>query len=496
MKITGMVGKALLVLLATVVFCSTAEAQNKPAKHKRRPGTVLFKFKDDATPEQINSASALLMQFNARLDRQMRDGGSLRIKSPVAQVVSEETLAMKLMLSGAVEYAEPDYVVEALLTPNDPSFTSQWWLNTVRAPAAWDLTTGTSSVIVAVCDTGVQSSHPDLAANLLPGYNTYLNVANAEDTHGHGTMVAGCIGAIGNNGLGVAGMAWKIKILPIRITYADGVGSAYVSDMAEGLTYAADNGAKVINCSFSGFNSSTIETAAQYCRGKGALVCFAAGNSAVDMTVGYPDTANIVVIGATTSSDTLASFSNYGKPIDVVAPGASILTTAMGGGYATVSGTSFASPITAGLAALLYSVKPTATPAEIEGYITKTCKDLGAVGEDNTFGAGLIQADAAIKLAINAPAPTAPAAPTGLTVTTAKRVITLKWTDNATNETAYYVERAKGTGAFSRVATLAANTTTYKQSVSAGTYTYRVRAYSSSTALYSGYSNTATITVK
>ncbi len=498
MKITGFLGKVLLLFVCAALLCPTAEAQNKPAKHKRRPGTVLFKFKPDATPAQVNAASAILLQFNTRLDRQMRDGGSLRVKSPLAQVVSEETLAMKLLASGAVEYAEPDYEVQALVTPNDPSFASQWWLTTVRAPAAWDLTTGTSSVIVAVCDTGVQSTHPDLAANLiLPGYNTYLNNTNAEDTQGHGTLVAGCIGAIGNNGLGVAGMAWRIKILPVRITYADGVGSAYVSDMAEGLTYAADRGAKIINCSFSGFNASTIESAAKYCRGKGALVCFAAGNSGVDMSVGYPDTTNIVVVGATTASDARASWSNYGTPVDVVAPGEGILTTALGGGYASVSGTSFASPITAGLAALVLSANPKLGPADIESTITKTCKDLGAIGNDSVFGHGLIQAGAAVALAATpAPTPTAPAAPTGLTATAVKRVITLTWTDNATNETTYYVERAKGTGSFSRIATLAANATSYKQSVSAGTYTYRVRAFSTTTGLTSGYSNTATLTVK
>lgn len=496
MKIAGFCGK-LLLALACIALLTPAQAQNGLGKHKRRPGTVLFKFKDDATPQQINEASSILMQFNSRLDRQMRDGGSLRIKSPLAQVLSEEALAMKLLASGAVEYAEPDYEVQALLTPNDPAFASQWWLNTVRAPAAWDVTTGTASVIVAVCDTGVCTTHPDLAPNLiLPGYNTYLNSTYVEDTVGHGTMTAGCVGALGNNGLGVAGMAWGIKILPIRITYADGVGSAYVSDMAEGLSYGADHGAKVINCSFSGFNSSTIDAAAKYCRSKGALVCFAAGNSAVNMSTGYPDTTNIVVVGATTAANTLASWSNYGKPIDVVAPGENILTTTLGGGYATVSGTSFASPITAGLAALIFSVNAKFTPADVESIITKTCKDLGSAGNDNTYGYGLIQADAAVALAVNTP--NTPTAPTGLTATAASRVVTVKWADNADNEGGYYVERAtqsgRTMGAYTRIATLAANATSFSQSVNAGTYAYRVQAFNSTAP--SAYSNTATLTVK
>jgi subtilisin family serine protease len=504
MKIAGCCGKLLLALACIALLTPAAEAQNGPGRHQRRPGTVLFKFKDDATPEQIEAACNILIQFNARLDRQLRDGASLRVSSPLAQVVSEETLAMNLLLTGAMAYAEPDYVVQAQLTPNDPSFAAQWWLTDVHAPAAWNTTTGTNSVIVAVCDTGVCTTHPDLAPNLiLPGYNTYLNNTYVEDTVGHGTQAAGCIGARGNNGLGVAGMAWNVKILPIRITFADGNGSAFVSDMAEGLMYGADHGAKVINCSFSGFNASTIESAAMYCRNKGALVCFAAGNGAVDMTTatGYPNTTNIFVVGATTASETLAAWSNYGTPIDVVAPGDSILTTTLNGGYATVSGTSFASPIAAGLAALIFSVNPNFTPAAVEGFITKTCKNLG---NNSNLGYGLIQADAAVALAAApaiAPAVlVAPAAPTSLTATAAKKVVTLKWTDNAKNETAYYVESATKTGtsygAYTRIATLAANATSFSQTVVTGSYNYRVQAAITTNSLVSAYSNVASVTVQ
>jgi subtilisin family serine protease len=502
-KIIEYCGKLLLALVVVALLSPTAEAQNGPGRHQRRPGTVIFKFKDDATPQQIEAACTILMQFNVRLDRQMRDGASLRVSSPLAQVVSEETLAIKLLQTGAMAYAEPDYVVQALLTPNDPSFAAQWWLTDVHAPAAWNITTGNSNVIVAVCDTGVCTTHPDLAPNLLlPGYNSHLDSTYVEDTVGHGTQVAGCIGALGNNGLGIAGMAWNIKILPIRITFADGNGSAFVSDMAEGLMYGADQGAKVINCSFSGFNASTIESAAMYCRDKGALVCFAAGNGAVDMTVatGYPNTTNIFVVGATTASETLASWSNYGTPIDVVAPGDSILTTTLNGGYATVSGTSFASPIAAGLAALIFSVNPSFTPAAVEGFITKTCKNLG---NNSNLGYGLIQADAAVALAVAPAAPAAPAvpaAPTSLTATAARKVVTLKWTDNALTETAYYVERATKAGmsygAYTRIATLAANATSFSQNVTSGSYNYRVQAANTTYGQVSSYSNVASVTAQ
>ena len=486
--------RSLLLLLSIAVLGSVVSTQAQQ-NAKRRPGTVLYQLKDGATAADKAAVDKILATHGLRLDKQLRDGRSQRVKTPAANV-TEETMAQRLQASGAVAWAEPDYVAQALATPNDPNFSQQWWLTDIRAPAAWDITTGNSNIIVAVCDTGVQSTHPDLAAHLiLPGYNTYLNNNNSEDTVGHGTMVAGCIGAIGNNGRGVAGMAWNVRILPIRITYADGVGSAYVSDMAEGLTYAADHGAKVINCSFSGFNASAIEAAAKYARSKGALVCFAAGNSGVDMTNGYPDTTNIVVVGATSSSETLTSWSSYGKPVDVVAPGLNIMTTTMGSSYATVSGTSFSSPIVAGLAALVYSVNPNFTPDDVEQIIKSTAKDLGAAGRDNVYGYGLVQADLAVALAgFGVLAPSALTA----TVSNTNNVV-LHWTDNSNNEIGFTIERATVsngvTGAFAAIATVGANVVTYTDTaVAAGTYAYRVQAYSADTT--SAYSSVVSVTIK
>ena len=495
MKSFRRAGSCSLLLLLALALLGTAATSQAQQNAKRRPGTVLYQLKDGATAADKAAVERILSSHGLRLDRQLRDGRSQRVRTPAANV-SEETMAQRLQASGAVAWAEPDYVAQALATPNDPNFSQQWWLTNIRAPAAWDITTGSTNIIVAVCDTGVQSAHPDLAAQLiLPGYNTYLNNTNSEDTVGHGTMVAGCIGAIGNNGQGVAGMAWKVRILPIRITYADGVGSAYVSDMAEGLTYAADRGAKVINCSFSGFNASAIEAAAKYARGKGALVCFAAGNSGVNMTTGYPDTTNIVVVGATTSSETLTSWSNYGKPIDVVAPGLNIMTTTMGSGYATVSGTSFSSPIVAGLAALVYSVNPNFTPDDVEQIIKSTAKDLGAAGKDNTFGYGLVQADLAVALAgFGVLAPSALTA----TISNTNNVV-LRWTDNSNNEIGFSVERATVsngiTGAYTVIATVLSNVVTCTDTnLAAGTYAYRVQAFSADTP--SAYSGVVSVTIK
>ena len=491
----------LLFVIAGAIACvqSVGAAGNNDGRYrheKRRAGVVLYQFKTDLTPEQRAAVAGTLQLFKARVERNLRDGATVQTRFQLPKGVAEEQLVDLLLQSGALKWAEPDYEVQALAVPNDPYYTQQWWLPGVQATAAWDVTTGSSNILVAVCDTGVATTHPDLAPNLeLPGYNTYLNNTYVTDTVGHGTMVAGIIGAVGDNGAGVASVGWKTRILPIRITYADGVGSAYLSDMAEGLTYAADRGAKVVNCSFSGYNSSTIETAAKYARGKGTVVCFAAGNSGVDMTVGYPDSTNIVVVGATSAQETLTSWSNYGKPVDIVAPGENILSTANTGDYGLASGTSFASPIIAGVAALVFSVNPGLSPADVEKALVMTAKDLGAAGDDSVYGAGLVQAGSAVAYGVNLVA-----APVGLAASVSSKTVTLRWTNKANNATGLVVERApstkSGVGTYAVVATLASTAQNFSQTVASGSYSYRLRAVNGASGQVSAYTAAVNVTVR
>ena len=491
-------------IMVSSSFAAAPATKGADAKLARRAATINYKLKANITDEQRNALAAVLVAHDIRMDRKSADDKTVRVKA-ARPTKDEETIAQQLVQTGAVEWAEPDYVVDAALTPNDPYFTSQWAHTAIASTGAWDISTGSTNILMAVCDTGVNSAHVDLANNVvLPGYNTYLNSTYTTDTVGHGTMVAGFADAQGNNGLGVAGVSWKVKVLPVRITYADGVGSAYLSDMAEGLMYAADKGAKVINCSFSGYQYDTIESAASYARGKGALVFFAAGNDGLDIST-YRDSANIVVVGATTSTGTRASWSNYGTPIDLVAPGASVMSTDMNGGYSTGSGTSYASPIAAGLAALVFSINPALTPDQVEQILKSTCKDIGTAGEDSVYGFGLIQANAAATaaqqtLVVNPPPPgtVTVAAPTGLTAAIkAKTTVALAWMDNATNETGYYVERAPAaTGVYARVATLAANAKSFSQNPGKGSYLYRVQAFNATAGVVSGYSNAVTVTIR
>jgi thermitase len=381
-----------LALSATNAAAGNADNNRQP----RRPDVILYKWNVDMSPQQREALGQLILAYDMRLERKIVDNTVLRVKAFRTAGRTEEDLATELMASGAVEWAQPDYVEQAVATPNDPYYPSQWQHVNIRSASAWDYTVGSEQVIVAICDTGVDLNHADLKSQLvLPGWNTYLNTTNCMDTHGHGTMVAGFAGATGNNGTGVVGAAWNVRILPIRITYADGSGSAYVGDMAEAIAYGANNGAKVINVSFSGYYNSAIIAAANDARLKGALVVMAAGNDGLDIS-GYADPASIVLVGASDSQNARASFSNYGTPIDVFAPGLNVWSTILGGYYGYGSGTSFSSPITAGLAALIYSLNPSFSPASVEDLIKSTCLDLGATGEDSVYGFGLIQADGAV----------------------------------------------------------------------------------------------------
>lgn len=316
-----------------------------------------------------------------------------RIRVNAARLPAME---QRLRRQPGVAFVERNRRVPHAFTPNDPSFPSQWHLPAIDAPRAWDITTGSSAIVIAVLDSGVEASHPDLAGRLVPGWNFYDNTANTADVFGHGTRVAGAAAAAGHNGLGVAGVAMESHIMPIRVS--DSAGYAYYSTLASGLVWAADNGARVMNMSFAGIAaSSAIRSAAQYARGQGAVVVAAAGNcGCFDAT---PEAPEIISVSATSSSDTLASWSSRGNFVDVAAPGAGILTTSRGGDYISVSGTSFASPITAGVVALMMAANSDLTPTQIEQLLKANTDDRGAAGWDPSFGFGRVNAYRAVAAA-------------------------------------------------------------------------------------------------
>lgn len=314
-------------------------------------------------------------------------------------------------------------VVRGLATiPNDTQFGSQWNLPAVHAQQAWDRTTGSADVVVAVIDSGVDATHPDLAGQLLPGYDaanaTALPTGNS-DLQGHGTSVTGVIAAATDNNTGLASLGWRTRVLPIRA--GDANGSMAVSAEVRAIRYAADQGVRVINLSLGGCAYLQSEAdAVTYAQSKGALIVAAAGNESYRGTPrSYPAAfPNVIGVAATGFDGTAAQYSNTGDYVDIAAPGGSgdadathsIAVLARGGGYRFIDGTSFSAPTVAAAAALIWSVKPSATAQEVQAALTSTAADIGVAGRDDVYGYGMLDAGRAVTSVM--PPTSAPPTPT------------------------------------------------------------------------------------
>ena len=295
--------------------------------------------------------------------------------------------------------------------PNDPAFAQQWNLTDARMPAAWAYSVGENGPIVAVCDTGADLQHPDLVGNLVPGYDFVSSNPAAQDDNGHGTHVAGIIGAVGNNAIGVSGINWRARLMPVKILGSDGSGDSVTAWL--GIRWAVDQGAKVINLSFgTPYPDPLLQDAVSYALAKGVVVVAAAGNvyAGSDITMGgpcYPAAyPGVLGVGATDSNDAVAWFSNQAAFVDVTAPGVSVLSTVLRrpgySDYGLMSGTSMAAPHVAGLAALLLAANPRLSQSGVTNLITATARDMGAPGWDPAYGNGLIDAGRAIGGAMGA----------------------------------------------------------------------------------------------
>ncbi len=290
-------------------------------------------------------------------------------------------------------FVEDDHVVSASYTPDDPRYSEQWHLPSISTPQAWDVTTGSNDVTLAVIDTGVDYDHEDLEGRCVAGYNYVDRNTDPMDDHGHGTHVAGIAAAAGDNSSGVAGVDWKVRIMPLKVL--DSQGSGYDSDVAAGIRYAADNGAEVINMSLGSPDYSyTLSEAVNYAHNKGVVMVAASGNEAT--SVSYPAACDhVIAVGALESNDSLAYFSNRGSALDLTAPGVSILST-VPGGYGKMSGTSMASPVVAGCASLVLAAHPGYGAYQVEQALKNGATDLGSPGFDTSYGHGKVNAFAAV----------------------------------------------------------------------------------------------------
>lgn len=381
-----------LILLAWNTWAEPMVSARRPHLD-RRPGAVVYRLKASASAESDNNLAAVRRLRVSEERKEMGAGLTVERFRPTG--TNEEFLADELMATGAVEFAEPDYLVPPALVPDDTLYSLSWHHPKIKTPAAWDVSSG-NGVTIAILDTGVDSTHPDLSGQVVPGRNVLGGNSDTDDVHGHGTWVAGVAAAVANNDTGIAGVAWNAKIMPIRI--ADASGYAYWSDMATGIVYAADHGARVVNLSYNqSCGAGVIITAAQYLRTKKGVLVVAAGNDGNE--VYDTASADVTCVSATDSSDLITDFSNFGSLIDISAPGEGIYATNNGGGYSAVNGTSFSAPNTAGVYALMIAANPLLTSAQLDSFLFTSADDLGTAGKDKYFGHGRLDAEGAVTLA-------------------------------------------------------------------------------------------------
>ncbi|MCS1352536.1 S8 family serine peptidase [Mechercharimyces sp. CAU 1602] len=344
--------KSTIALLTTLGLAFTlpfSQPSAVEATEKNSSAEIIVKFKDDTSSMSKKSLhkseTANILSQNNTLDF---DVVEVEGESVAEAIKDYEKMAQ-------VEYAEPIITYSADWTPDDPYYRSgQYGPQNMQLPAAWEITRGNSGVIVAVIDSGVEANHPDLQGQVIQGYDYIDNDPDASDVHGHGTHVAGTVAASTNNRIGVAGVAPNVKIMPVRVLNDEGYGTN--EQVANGILYAVNNGADVINMSLGDPEpSQLIEDAVNYAWSKGVVIVASAGNKSTNKP-NYPGTYDrSIAVAALDENDRIANFSNYGDWVDVAAPGVDILSTTIGGGYGEKSGTSMAAPHVAGVAALLAS---------------------------------------------------------------------------------------------------------------------------------------------
>jgi subtilisin family serine protease len=469
------------------------------------PGEFVIKFKPGVEARLREAAvKAQGGRFFDRIAKLDADAVEFPALKADANPRAVEALLSALKRNPHIESIEPNYIYQSDFTPNDPGRSQQYAWNTIQAYTAWDVTQGSANTVIAIVDTGIQRNHPDLDAKITGGYDFVQNDSAADDGNGHGTHVGGTAAAETNNATGGAGTCPGCRLMPVRVL--DNNGSGTLVNVANGITYAADNGAKVINLSLGGGGSSQLQSAVDYAWNKGVFLACAAGNSNTSsQTSSYPAAyPNCFAIASTTNTDARSSFSNYGSWVEVAAPGSNIYSTWINSGYNTISGTSMATPHVAGLAGLLASQGLTA--AQIKTRICDTADDIS--GTNTYWTCGRINAYRAVT-GTSGPTPTpTPVTPTPTPPTGTEKIVnggfesgTSPWVQSSTNGyqlvdttrphagaySAYLADYNNGTDNIYQTVTIPANGTLsywwYMTTQESGSTAYdylRVRLYNSS----------------
>jgi len=437
-KIRAIITLLIVTSLAAGVFWSAAAQETEPRRASTsgsltefQAGEVLVKFKDGLT---TNAAESVMDQYNATRIRFLYSGDVELWQAPQGR---ELAIIQGLNAEPNVEYAEPNYRYHAFdTTPNDTHFNKQWGHTRIKSPAAWDITTGSAGITIAIIDTGIDEGHPDLASKIVAGYDFVGGDSNPHDLNGHGTHCAGIAAAVTNNAQGGAGMDWNARIMPVRVLNEE--GSGWNSDITDGIYWAYQHGADVLSLSLGGISySQSMQNAVNAAHAAGSLVVAAMGNCRIGCRIGghdyvnptsYPAAYNnVMAVAATGPSDSYASYSQYGPHCDIAAPGGDMgyyhdpagiystmptydvyMTTSASyyKNYDYVNGTSQATPYVAGLAALIRAADPALTPHQVQTLIQTTADDLGSAGWDQTYGHGRINAYAALQAYAVPDAPT------------------------------------------------------------------------------------------
>ncbi len=421
----------LLLLISSTLFANTNIIEKNRLKYFSDIVVVKFKTEQSALNKAVTSGT-LSKQFSnfgvSKIVKHFKPKASsvknsinliyrLKLSSPFDPLY----VSAKLAKFSEIEWAEPLYLREVVFTPNDPKLSSQYGLTKVKAEAAWDISKGNSNIIVAIVDSGVDWNHEDLAANIWQNddpingvdddNNGYIDDIRGwdfggldgtgdndpvEDSPTHGTHVAGIASAVTNNSIGIAGLGYNIKIMPVKTSRND-LGDRIIAYGYEGIVYAADNGADIINCSWGGFGYSNAEQEAiNYAVSKGAVVVGAAGNDGLNDVI-FPAAYNgVLSVGNSNENDRKDISSNYGKGLDVMAPGSGIYSTWQSSStpYRFLSGTSMSSPLVAGLAGLVIDKFPNYTPLQIIEQIRVNADNIDNLnpGKENMLGSGRINA--------------------------------------------------------------------------------------------------------
>lgn len=444
----------LLLILFSLSLASTSAAASATSSSDSvitNTGELIICFKGDATTALQETIAATygytILERNDALN-------CILVQATTAGVARAKTAVSS---EGIVRYIEPNKRVRALYTPNDTEYPTQWALPSIKVDRAWDRERGTKTVTIAVLDSGIDYTHEDLSANYLPGgYDWVNNDTDPMDDFGHGTQCAGIAAAVIDNGKGIAGIA-QVNVMAEKVLDHTGWGTEW--DVAQAVVHATDHNATIISLSLGGDEDDQVEgDACRYAWNRGCLLVAASGN-AHQHGVLYPAAyESVIAVGSINQTDQRRG--TWGPELELVAPGVSILSTTLYGNYASVSGTSMATPHVAGVAALLWSQYPLLTNQQVRIILTQTTDDLGAAGFDEYFGYGKVNAQNAVLLNLNfdtmhpeEPYPSMPGIHTG-TITPQETIIVSKlstypcsgtgghttyariWDDNSLNVTA------------------------------------------------------------